>query len=91
MMRIGKNKGSLATQRDQLVGDLRNSAESEKDARGNVVYWKASTPFFAETHAPAFVACVNSSTIASRIANFWTLPVTVDGKLSTNRMWRGIL
>jgi hypothetical protein len=41
---------------------------------------------FAEAHALTFVARANSSIIASRIANFWTLPVTADGKLSTNRM-----
>lgn len=41
---------------------------------------------FAEAHTPAFVVRENSSIIASRIANFWTLPVTVDGKLSTKRM-----
>ena len=32
MIRVGKNESPLATQRDQLVGHLRNGAESEKDA-----------------------------------------------------------
>ena len=31
------------------------------------------------------------SNVRSRIANFWTLPVTVIGKASTNRIYRGIL
>ena len=33
----------------------------------------------------------SSAIIISRITNFCTLPVTVIGKLSTKRMWRGIL
>jgi len=44
-----------------------------------------------KAHEAVLFARANSSIIASRIANFWTLPVTVDGKLSTNRMWRGTL
>ncbi len=86
MMRIGKNESPLATQRNQFVGYLRNGAESEKDARRQRRVLEGLHVAFAEAHAPTFVARVNSSIITSRIANFWTLPVTVDGKLSTNRM-----
>src|SRR5258708_34578979 len=48
-----------------------------------------ATHAFRHAHVQIFVARAKSSIITSRIANFWTLPVTVDGKLSTNRMWRG--
>jgi hypothetical protein len=91
MMRIGKNESPLATQGNQLVGHLRNGAESEKDTRRQRRVLERLHAVSAEAHARTFVARANSSIIASRIANFWTLPVTVDGKLSTNRIWRGIL
>ena len=44
-----------------------------------------------EVHGSGLFSRANSSIITWRIANFWTLPVTVDGKLSTNRTYRGIL
>src|SRR5437016_12704507 len=40
---------------------------------------------------PAASCRPSSSTAISRIRNFWTLPVTVIGKPSTNFQWRGIL
>lgn len=43
------------------------------------------------THADAASLRRSSSFIISRITNFWIFPVTVIGKLSTNRMYRGIL
>src|ERR1700730_621244 len=86
MMRIGKNEGSLATRGKQLGGHLRDVAKSEKDARRQCRIWEAPQAVFAEAHARTFVARANSSIIDSRIANFWTLPVTVEGKLSTKRM-----
>ena len=85
-MRVGKDESPLATQRNQLVGYLRDDVESEKDARRQRRVFEGLHAVFAQAHAPTFGAQANSSIIASRIANFWTLPVTVDGKLSTNRM-----
>ena len=85
-MRIGKNKGSLASQQDQLVGNLLKGAEPEKDTRRQRRVLKGLRAAFAEAHALTFTARANSSIIVSRIANFWTFPVTVDGKPSTNRM-----
>jgi hypothetical protein len=86
MMRIGKNESPLATQRNQLVGYLRDGAESKKAARWQCRVLKELHAVSAEAHALTLVERANSSIIASRIANFWTFPVTVDGKLSTNRM-----
>lgn len=42
-------------------------------------------------HAVSSSRTPSSFAIASRIRNFWILPVTVIGKESTNLMWRGIL
>ena len=91
MMRIGENESPLATKRTQLLGYFRNGAESEKDARWQCRVLEGLHAVSPEAHVPTFVSRANSSIIASRIANFWTLPVTVEGKFSTNRMYRGTL
>jgi len=85
-MRIEKNESPVATQRTQLAGHLFQSAESEDDARRQCRVLEGLHAVFVQAHALTFVVGANSSIIASRIANFWTLPVTVEGKLSTNRM-----
>jgi hypothetical protein len=50
----------------------------------------ATTQLVAD-HAVRSSVTPSSRFIRSRISNFWGLPVTVIGKLSTKRTWRGIL
>ena len=44
-----------------------------------------------EGKVDAATSDASSLVIISRITNFWTLPVTVIGNVSTNRTYRGIL
>ena len=44
-----------------------------------------------EVALDAAASDASSFVIISRITNFWTLPVTVIGKVSTNRTYLGIL
>lgn len=81
----------LAIQRNQLVSHLSRWCRSEKDASRQCRIFKGFNAFPPRAHVPTFVSRANSSIIASRIANFWTLPVTVEGKFSPNRMYRGTL
>jgi hypothetical protein len=70
MMRIGKNESSFAIQGSELVGNFRNGAEAEHDAGRQRRVLEGVDIIFAWCHALTFVARVNSSIIASRIANF---------------------
>src|SRR5947209_1780279 len=87
---IGHYEGATATKRPKFIYDAAERVESEHDPSGQRCIlelshaWSRTLVFWPPSRASV-------SIIASRIANFWTFPVTVDGKLSTNRMYRGIL
>lgn len=86
VMRIGEHEGPFATESEQLVSNPRERSESENHTRRQRGIFKRLHAACLRAHDAVLFTLANSSIIASRMANFCTLPVTVDGKFSTNRM-----